>query len=67
MRDTARKAFDNWSRCLTYDKRSRYTKALGLKENGGTFQKLERLSKWLAGDYEPEDFEELAAVDEHTA
>ena len=45
----------------------RYTEALGLKRNGRTFRKLERLSKWLAGDYEPEDFAEITAADEHTA
>ena len=67
MGDTARKAIDNWCRCLTEDETLRYTQALGLKRNGGPFRKLERLSKWLGGDYEPEDFEEMAAADEHTA
>ena len=67
MGDTARKAIDNWCRCLTRDETLRYTQALGLKRNGGTFRKLERLNKWLVGDYEPEEFVEMAAADEHTA
>ena len=67
MGETALKAIDNWCRCLTEDETLRYTEALGLKRNGGTFRKLERLSKWLAGDYEPEDFAEIAAADELTA
>ena len=65
MGDTALKAIDNWWRCRAVDETLRYTQALGLKRNCGTFQKLECLSKWLAGDYN--NFEEMAAVDEHTA
>ena len=67
MGDIALKAIGNWCRCLTSDETLRYTQGLGLKANGGTFQKLERLSKWLAGDYKPEDFEDTAPADEHMA
>ena len=66
MGETTRKAIDNWCRCLTEDETLRYTQALGLKRNGGTVQRLESISRWLAGDYEPDDFVELAAADEHT-
>ena len=65
--NTARKAIVNWCRCHTEDETLCYTQALELKSNGGTFQRLERISKWPAGDYQPEDFVELAAADEHTA
>ena len=43
MGNTALKAIDNWCRCLTEDETLHYTEALGLKRNGGAFQKLKRL------------------------
>ena len=65
--NAALKALNDWCRCITEDETLRYSSALKLKTDGDPFSKLECLYKWLAGDYNADDFEQSADADEHNA
>ena len=41
--------------------------SLGLKTEGSRFQKLDRFAQWLAGNYFPEDFQDLPDTESHEA
>ena len=61
-------ARENWCMCFSLEEIDKYLKEMKLKTSGARFQKLDRASRWLLGDYSAEDFIATdAEVDEHTA
>ena len=61
-------ALKNCCMCLSLEEIDKYLKRMKLKTPGSRFQKLDRASRWLLGDYSAEDFIATdAEVDEHTA
>ena len=63
----ALQSLDDWCRCITEEETLRYTSALKLRSDGDPFSRLGRLYRWLAGEYDTEDFEQSADADEHNA
>ena len=63
--NAALKVLNDWCRCITEDETLRYSSALKLRTDGDPFSKLGRLYKWLAGDYNADNFEQSADTDEH--
>ena len=58
---------ENWCLCILYADAQNYMASLGLKTEGSRFQKLERFTQWLAGNYFPEDFQDLPGTESHEA
>ena len=56
MAETVQKGLEDWCTYLSNEETEQYMKALGLRVDGQRFAKLERLSQWLSGNYEPSDF-----------
>ena len=56
MAENAQWELENWCMCLSSEETEQYMKALGPRVDGKKFAKLERLSQWLSGNYEPDDF-----------
>ena len=63
--NAALKALNDGCRCITEDETLRYSSAL--RTDGDPFSKLGRLYKWLAGDYNVDDFEQSADADTTTS
>ena len=49
-------ALENGYMCLSPEEIDKYLRAMKLKTSGARFQKLDRASRWLLGDYLAEDF-----------
>ena len=65
---TTEQAIENWCTCLSLDEIDEYLTAMKLKTCGARFEKLNRASKWLLGDYSADDFIATTTdVDEHSA
>ena len=59
---------ENWCTCLSLEEIDKYLTAMKLKTSGARFQKLDRASRWILGDYSADDFIATTAdVDEYTA
>ena len=64
---TAVQAIENWCTCLSLEEIDKYLTAMKMKTSGARFEKLNRASKWLLGDYSADDFIETDTdVDEHS-
>ena len=47
----------NWCQCLSAKEVDKHLQTLAMKTSGSKFIKMNRLSQWLLGIYEPEDFQ----------
>ena len=64
----AQMALENWCMCLSFEEIDKYLTVMKLQTSVTRFQKLDRASRWLLGDYSADDFIATNAdVDEHTA
>ena len=58
MASNTEETIGNWCQCLSAKQVDEHLQALAMKTDGSKFIKMNRLSQWLLGICEPEDFQE---------
>ena len=64
MAEKVEEVIGNWCQCLTAKTLDEHLETLAMKTSGSKFVKMNRLSQWLLGIYEPEDFKKKEGQDE---
>ena len=66
MTQNTEDAIGNWCQCLTLTDVDEHLRTLEMKTSGSKFAKMNRLSQWLLGVYNPEDFQMGEGQNEHS-